>query len=123
MSTITVSDIPLDARQPGPAPAPHRRGRARQPSLVGRPPDASPPSRRKKSASAYGADARFLTAGKKIIDTAPRGVPPAHRRSRTRHRQLLARPHPALHRARRAADPPVRHRGVRPHAWKASARI
>ena len=68
MSTLTADRHPARRRQPGPAPAPHRRRRPRPLHLVGRPPH---PHRQQKeeAGDAYGADARFLTAGKKLLDT------------------------------------------------------
>ena len=68
MSTLTVADIPLGDREPGPAAAPHRRRRPRPPALVGRPPRPDRPAEGGGRRRRLRADARFLTAGKKLID-------------------------------------------------------
>src|SRR3954451_4957654 len=67
MSTLTVSDIPLD--RDGPAQRLRRLAAAVRVTLhwwgVHR---ALPPQQREEIGSAAAADARFLTAGKKLVD-------------------------------------------------------
>ena len=121
MSTLTVSDIPLDAGKPRPATAPYRRGRARHAALVGRPSRPHRPAESRKSALSTAADARFLTAGKKLVDVRHE----AFRRltsHQTRLEQLLAWHHacPTPSRACASSASPTSRASSTP--WKASAR-
>ena len=66
-----------------------RRAASRSPGSAPRRP--SPPSRRPSAAEAFDAEGQFLSAGKKLLDTAPPRLPRRHRRPRQGRRLLAGR--------------------------------
>ena len=70
------------------------------------------PEQKARAADAFQASGRFLSAGKKLLDTGHPVGPQGHRRQ-IRRPEVLARRHGAVPRSRRAADPAAPRRRLR----------